>query len=102
MSQESLHESYESFTENELTRVRRPEEIPGYYEAMKFTTNIAESIDYEDFGQEKCESEFIETYMMRSRTYKDNQPRQKSGIIIRYIIYMVYIIPYKFYRKNYT
>ena len=80
MSQDSLHETYESFTEHEWTGMRRPEEIPGYYEAMKFTNNIAESIDYEDFGKEKCVSEFTETYMMQSRTYEDNQPRQKSGI----------------------
>ena len=80
MSQDSLHETFESFTEHEWTGMRRPEEIPGYYEAMKFNSNIAECIDYEDFGQEKCEPEFIQTYMMQSKTYEDSKPRQKSGI----------------------
>ena len=65
---------------DESLEIQRPEDIPGYYEYQKFVNLLVEGIDYEDFGQEKCESEFIETYMMQSKTYKDSLPRQKSGI----------------------
>lgn len=65
--------------------IQRPEDIPGYYEYQKFVNLLVEGIDYEDFGQEKCEPEFIETYMMRAKLYEESLPRQKSGIESRMI-----------------